>query len=204
MSDPTEEERILKSMARHGYVPAEADAVRIRRLYDYVEDIDLWRHSLPQTKEFSSAMGARNIVYDVQTNADLFTQLLTLDADVLCQEGVAIQAENQRAIQSDIARAYTIRLRAGAAEAACLAIETDHYELRSEMGNQLAEVSRARGLAPIGCICKVDGDEVKVSLRSLGTEDTTVFTQLYGGGGHRNASGCCVSRAELSRWKTSA
>ena len=42
---------------------------------------------------------------------------------------------------------------------------------------------------------------IKVSLRSLGDEDTTVITQAYGGGGHRNASSCVVLAAEFECWK---
>jgi nanoRNase/pAp phosphatase (c-di-AMP/oligoRNAs hydrolase) len=42
---------------------------------------------------------------------------------------------------------------------------------------------------------------IKVSLRSLGDEDTTVITQAHGGGGHKNASSCVMLLAEFERWK---
>ena len=41
---------------------------------------------------------------------------------------------------------------------------------------------------------------IKLSLRSLGEEDTTVVTQAFGGGGHRNASSCLVPESEFRRW----
>ena len=46
----------------------------------------------------------------------------------------------------------------------------------------------------------MDAGVIKLSLRSLGDEDTTVVTQAFGGGGHRNASSCLVPEAELERW----
>ena len=46
----------------------------------------------------------------------------------------------------------------------------------------------------------MDAGVIKLSLRSLGDEDTTVVTQAFGGGGHRNASSCLVPEAEFGRW----
>ena len=46
----------------------------------------------------------------------------------------------------------------------------------------------------------MDAGVIKISLRSLGDEDTTVVTQAFGGGGHRNASSCLVSEDEFDRW----
>lgn len=45
-----------------------------------------------------------------------------------------------------------------------------------------------------------DASQIKVSLRSLGDEDTTVVSQAYGGGGHRNASSCLMPAAEWEAW----
>lgn len=44
-------------------------------------------------------------------------------------------------------------------------------------------------------------DMAKVSLRSLGREDTTAVSQAFGGGGHRNASSCIISQADFDRWR---
>jgi nanoRNase/pAp phosphatase (c-di-AMP/oligoRNAs hydrolase) len=41
---------------------------------------------------------------------------------------------------------------------------------------------------------------IKVSLRSKGEEDTTVISQAYGGGGHRNASGFTLPVTEFDSW----
>jgi nanoRNase/pAp phosphatase (c-di-AMP/oligoRNAs hydrolase) len=45
-----------------------------------------------------------------------------------------------------------------------------------------------------------DSTRVKVSLRSIGDEDTTVVSEAYGGGGHRNASSFLLDAAEFEGW----
>jgi bifunctional oligoribonuclease and PAP phosphatase NrnA len=36
-------------------------------------------------------------------------------------------------------------------------------------------------------------DEYRVSLRSKGDDDSNVIAKEYGGGGHKNASGCTIT-----------
>lgn len=46
--------------------------------------------------------------------------------------------------------------------------------------------------------------KIKVSLRSIGDEDTTVVSQAYGGGGHKNASSFVTDIAEFESWSQGA
>lgn len=48
-----------------------------------------------------------------------------------------------------------------------------------------------------------NNEMLKVSLRSIGDEDTTSISQAFGGGGHRNASSCMLKCAEFENWKVS-
>ena len=75
----------------------------------------------------------------------------------------------------------------------CLGVVTAYAELRSEMGNRLAAKSQKAGLRAIGLLAyqeagMPDLTMYKVSLRSIGEEDTTVISSAFGGGGHKNAS----------------
>lgn len=75
----------------------------------------------------------------------------------------------------------------------CLGVITEHPELRSELGNLLADKSKKAGLRAIGLLAyqeagMPDMTVYKVSLRSIGDEDTTVISSAFGGGGHKNAS----------------
>lgn len=49
---------------------------RVRRLFEYIEDRDLWRWKLPDSKAFSSGLDDRNIEYDVNLNPSLFQQVV--------------------------------------------------------------------------------------------------------------------------------
>lgn len=69
----------------------------------------------------------------------------------------------------------------------------------------MAVLSKEAGMRAMGLLAyKMEGmeDKYQISLRSIGSnEDTTVISQVYGGGGHLNASGFSVSASELESWK---
>ncbi len=46
-----------------------------------------------------------------------------------------------------------------------------------------------------------DPSKLKLSLRSVGDEDTTVISETYGGGGHKNASSFVLDGAEFETWR---
>lgn len=46
-----------------------------------------------------------------------------------------------------------------------------------------------------------DTTKVKVSLRSIGEEDTTVISQAFGGGGHQKASSFLTDASKFKTWK---
>ncbi|KAL2243849.1 UNVERIFIED_CONTAM: hypothetical protein Sindi_0502900 [Sesamum indicum] len=136
---------------------------RVRRLFEYIEDGDLWRWRLPNSKAFSSGLKDLNLEFDVISNPTLFQQAVNADAV---------------------------------------------YELRSELGHQLANKSIKMNLRGIGAVVysvpELDNDQLlKISLRSISDEDTTPISQEYGGGGHRNASSFMINNAEFQRWKVS-
>lgn len=52
-----------------------AELQRVRRLFEYIEDVDLWRWRLPNSKAFSSGMKDLNLEFDVTSNPNLFQQV---------------------------------------------------------------------------------------------------------------------------------
>jgi nanoRNase/pAp phosphatase (c-di-AMP/oligoRNAs hydrolase) len=46
-----------------------------------------------------------------------------------------------------------------------------------------------------------DKSKYKISLRSVPEEDTTVISQMFGGGGHKNASSFALDCSEFMQWK---
>ncbi|VVA19613.1 PREDICTED: phosphoesterase [Prunus dulcis] len=179
---------------------------RVRRLFEYVEDGDLWRWSLPNSKAFSSGLKDLNFQYDVGLNPSLFQQLLSLDLESLISQGMASLSKKQKLIDEALNQSYEIAL-GGGAFGNCLAVNADSIsELRSELGHQLATKSRSLNLRGIGAVLyrvpELENDQMlKISLRSVDTEDTTPISQEFGGGGHQSASSFMLGSAEFDQWK---
>lgn len=52
-----------------------AELERMRRMFEYIEDGDLWRWNLPNSKAFSSGLKDTNIEFDANLNPSLFQQV---------------------------------------------------------------------------------------------------------------------------------
>lgn len=50
---------------------------RMRKLYEYIEDGDLWKWSLPNSKALSSGLKDLNIEFDALLNPNLFNQVIS-------------------------------------------------------------------------------------------------------------------------------
>lgn len=183
-----------------------AEFERVRRLFEYIEDGDLWRWRLPNSKAFSSGLKVLNIEFDVRVNPSLFDQLLSLDLENVISQGMKSLAEEQRLIDDALSLSYEIAI-GGGRFGHCLAVDADSIaELRSELGHQLATKSHSLELRGIGAVVyrvlELENDQMlKISLRSVESEDTTRISENFGGGGHRNASSFMLSSEEFNRWK---
>ncbi|KAF3438340.1 hypothetical protein FNV43_RR21102 [Rhamnella rubrinervis] len=179
---------------------------RVRRLFEYIEDGDLWRWSLPNSKAFNSGLKDLNIEFDVGLNPKLFEQLLSLDLEDVISQGMTSLSKKQKLIDDVLSQSYEIAL-GGGAFGHCLAVNADSIsELRSELGQQLATKSRNLKLRAIGAVVyrvpELENDQLlKISLRSVDSEDTTPISEEFGGGGHRNASSFMLSSMEFNQWK---
>eukprot|EP00005_Dracoamoeba_jomungandri_P012389 CAMPEP_0174271404 /NCGR_PEP_ID=MMETSP0439-20130205/47771_1 /TAXON_ID=0 /ORGANISM="Stereomyxa ramosa, Strain Chinc5" /LENGTH=327 /DNA_ID=CAMNT_0015361383 /DNA_START=1410 /DNA_END=2390 /DNA_ORIENTATION=+ len=154
---------------------------KLNTLYDYIEDNDLWRRSLENSKEFSVGIREKGIHYDIKQNPSLFLQLLQLDAEKLIALGKKHMSQEQALIDRDLANSFQVDIKDSNKDfGSFLGVKTRNQSLRSEMGHQLAVKSAASGLRGIGAICyEQEGSEdntYKVSLRSLVEEDTTTIS----------------------------
>ncbi|GJU15195.1 hypothetical protein Tco_1143161 [Tanacetum coccineum] len=178
-----------------------------RKLFEYIEDADLWRWRLHNSKAFSSGLKDMNIEFNEMFNPSIFQQLLSLDVEHVINKGLSSLSQKQTLINEVLDQSYEIVLRVLGASGHCLAVDADAVsDLRSELGNQLAEKSRNQNLRGIGAVVyrvpELKDDQIlKISLRSLDSEDTTTISQKYGGGGHRNASSFMLSCVEFEKWK---
>uniref|UniRef100_A0A1J3FCJ4 DHHA1 domain-containing protein n=1 Tax=Noccaea caerulescens TaxID=107243 RepID=A0A1J3FCJ4_NOCCA len=183
------------------------DFKRMRRVFEYIEDADIWKWKLPESKAFNSGILDLRIEYDFNQNQSLFEELLSLDHESVINRGKESLCRKRKLIQEALDKSFEIVLGGNEEFGRCLAVNADEIaELRSELGNQLAEKSKNLKLRGVGAVVyRVPelGDEtkVKISLRSVGEEDTTVVSQRFGGGGHRNASSFLLSSIEFEQWK---
>lgn len=186
--------------------------------FRYIEDADLWRWRLPDSRAFHAGLAALRLEYDVNRNPAIFDALLALPAAAIIGRGQAAMSEQEATL--DVAMAHRHRVQLGGAAGAqrgwgqCLAVfagdtaQSDAVaSLRSTLGNRLAELSESEGLAPVGVVAYDEPDigddsKVKVSLRGTGPYiDTAAMCQVYGGGGHAKASSCIMARAEFETWR---
>ncbi|KAK7270690.1 hypothetical protein RJT34_26024 [Clitoria ternatea] len=180
---------------------------RVKKLFQYIEDGDLWRWRLHNSKAFSSGLKDLNIEFDARKNPSLFDQLLALDLDTVISKGMLSLSHKQNLIDDSLSKSYEISLGNGAS-GHCLAVDADAAlsELRSELGHQLATKSQKLKLRGIGAVVykvqELENDQrLKISLRSVDNEDTTVISQEFGGGGHKNASSFMLNADEFVQWK---
>lgn len=174
----------------------------------HIEDQDLWRFTLPNTRFFCRAL--RLLPFDFATWKQLMIDAPAADSPryrEMLSNGQAIELFFQKEIERLAASHLRMpaRLRGEPVDAlqavrhgqetitdGDLAWLTLHgiainasVLFASELGNLLAEQNGSFGL-----IWQLAGDgEVKASLRSKGDFDVAAIATRYGGGGHRNAAG---------------
>ncbi|KVI07732.1 hypothetical protein Ccrd_013921 [Cynara cardunculus var. scolymus] len=162
---------------------------RSRRLFEYIEDADLWRWRLHNSKAFSSGLKDMNIDFNVTLNLSLFQQLLSLDLEHVINQGMLSLSPKQDLIDEVLEQSYEIVLDGGAS-GHCLAVNADSVSDLRSIG------------AVVYRVPELENDQIlKISLRSIGSEDTTSISQKHRGGGHRNASSFMLNCQEFEKWK---
>ena len=168
-------------------------------LLQHIEDQDLWRFSLLDTKSFCAGLRLRNFefeVYDRIVHSD--PEHPEFGYNIVRNEGNAIS----RFLQQQVSRLSNspnvvplelpVPATGGTRTVRGLAINCDAL-FASELGEQLALKCGTFGL-----IWQLTCDNfVKVSLRAAGNVDVAHLAEQYGGGGHRNAAGFRLSAGEF-------
>lgn len=147
----------------------------------HVEDRDLWRFALPFTREIQANLFS--YPYDFKT----WDILMAADIQDLHHDGCAIERKHFKDI-TELLPIVTREMRIGAY---IVPVANLPYIFSSDAGHQLAQ-----GRPFAGCYWDTPDGRV-FSLRSTDNGiDVSEVAKQYGGGGHRNASGFCVSFAQ--------
>ncbi len=154
----------------HGNTP-------VPRFLMHVEDKDLWKFTLPGTREIAQA-------------------LQLYDFDFAVWDSMVTDCESDTGMEKYLAEGKTLlRLlerRVTQAVATAEEIDFEGYRclvanssiLASHIGNALT-----RKMSPIGIVWSRRGKRIIVSLRGDGSVDVSELAKKYGGGGHKNAAG---------------
>lgn len=146
-------------------------------IISYIEDRDLWLHSLPDTKEINIAIAS----YDM--DFELWDRLAEGNLDEIVHEGKAILRHSTKVCKA-IASSATVggwEGFDGVPVVNCPSIYS------SDVGNYLLSVYPK---APFSVCYNVNGPMTVFSLRSDDSRlDVSEICKRFGGGGHRNAAG---------------
>lgn len=157
-------------------------------LVDYVEDRDLWKFALEHSKPINAFINSKKRNFANYRDIEDYVGNYKYEAVAV---GIALENEHAR-ICEDIADnlsrpcTFTFAEYEGGRIEGLIANCTGHFA--SEVGNILAKRT-----GTFGATSYTDKNgNLRVSLRSIGDFDVSKLAKLYGGGGHKNASGFVV------------
>jgi len=144
-------------------------------LYQYIKDRDLWRWELPYSKEVSAYLWA----YTTPNSLESFDEMVKIDIKSIQEKGEAILKHQKLQVENTAKNARIIMIND------INFVVINSTENISEVGSYLVTKHKKPAL-----IYRIVEDVVLCSLRSSDELiDVSMIAKLFGGGGHRNASG---------------
>lgn len=159
--------------------------LEVPKLLRYVEDIDLWRFTLPEARETILRLNLEKHHFD---SWDKFDSDINDDTKraVIIQEGSLLLRKADEEIAYLLTLAETVKLD----EFECLAINSPLHE--SKLGHEMALKK-----PPFALVWSRKRGQIHISLRGDGSIDTSEIAKRHGGGGHKNASGFTIKCEDL-------
>ncbi|XP_026418435.1 uncharacterized protein LOC113313868 [Papaver somniferum] len=177
------------------------DRDRIETLLKYIEDGELNKWNLPDTRAFDISLKVERRKLNCITNPYMFDQLMQLDPTDLITRGNAYISSRQNAANKLLDKPFKIHLGRGF-YGECLGIRADgNANLSDEIGKELSLRSAAAGLRPIGAVIYMQRKNLKMCLRSNDSStDTSEIAKAYGGGGTSASSSFIIRMDEYNEW----
>ncbi len=162
----------------------------VPKLLTHVEDMDLWKFNLPQTKEVFAYLDAVGYSFDNWEEAAKLAESRE-GFDKIVERGKVI-LKYQDSVIDAIVSTNTIEVEFEGYKA--LAVNCPVFI--SQIGAKLAEK------ADIGIVWVQNERGTRYSLRSKGELDVSVIVVRFpGGGGHKNAAGFLLAPGSKHPWK---
>jgi oligoribonuclease NrnB/cAMP/cGMP phosphodiesterase (DHH superfamily) len=157
----------------------------IPRLLRHVQDRDLWRFTLPGTREILACVFSHPFDFD---HWDRLAEEIERDPTAIQAEGEAIERKHHK----DIAELLDTTTRPMTIGGYRVPIANLPYTLASDAGHALCRGDGDGIIPPFAGIYYDRPGGRTFSLRSSGDFDVSAIARKYGGGGHKNAAGFTV------------
>lgn len=156
-------------------------------LIDHIEDRDLWRFALPKTREIQAA------VFSYPYDFEVWDELMAMPVAKLADEGEAIERKHHKDV-AELTKVVTRPMRIGGQ---VVPMANLPYTLTSDAGHLLCGDEHPFA----GCYWDTpDGRVFSLRSRENGA-DVGEIAKLYGGGGHKHASGFRVPFDQLAQFE---
>ena len=156
----------------------------------YIEDYDLWRHEMPDTKEIFAYLDLYDFNFETWSklaeeieDEEKFKEIVEKGKFILQYQNKLINRivnRNAEVVEFEGIKTYAI----------------NSPDFRSEVGAMTVEA-----LPPIAIIWYQRKNEIMISLKSDGTVDVSQLAKKYDGGGHLASAGFILSIDKPLPWK---
>ena len=159
-----------------------------------VEDMDLWRHKLPHTRELFAYWDLFDFSFPTWSRLVTHFEQPAKRAAMVQSGALLIEYQN-RLVERRMSKSLQAVVLDGRT---VYAVNDGTASYRSYLGHRLAQESPSG----IGLLWHhTSSGEVAVSLRSVGSADVGRLAARHGGGGHKHASGFRVPSLAKIPWK---
>ncbi len=164
------------------------------RLVEYVQDRDLWKFELTNSKDINAYIMSHD--YDLRIWDSLHDGFKAGMSEWQRMSSVGLRLNGQ--LQLDIRRALVSLTQTLIVGGHRMLGANLPFHMASDAGNILSQQGRTMrddGYAPAAAIyLDLPNGKRKYSLRSIGDFDVAAIAQQYGGGGHKNAASFTIQR----------
>jgi len=159
-------------------------------LLSYVEDVDLWKFELPNTKEIISYLEIYDFGFDIYDQLAKDMEEKDKLADFVIKGSNIVQYEEKQVEKMIRNNSEWVEFEGYK----ILAVNCPL--LHSQIGSRIRDI-----FPPMAIVWYYKDDHICVSLRSNDTVDVAKIAEKFGGGGHAKAAGFNVKSVEQFPWK---
>lgn len=159
-------------------------------LLKHIEDIDIWKLALPNTREFMAALETYGMDFVLWNKIAKDWENHRLRKKYFNEGEVILKYQNEL-VRKALKDAEEVKFMGESALAANFTLS-----LNSEIGDAI----RKKGF-PLGIIWQKQGNQIVVSLRSTNKVDSAKLAAKFGGGGHKKAAAFRLPLNQKFPWK---